>query len=60
MRLYGITTSDVETVAAIPVQMQRDESGNMRLSGLDGKGRAIIVVLASDDATFVITTFPDD
>jgi hypothetical protein len=60
MRLYGIATSDVEAVAAFPVRMKRDGSGNARLSGRDRKGRAIIVVLALDDANFVITVFPDD
>ena len=60
MRLYGITASDVEAAAAIPTRVERDESGNSRLSGLDGKGRAIIVVVALDNANFVITTFPDD
>jgi hypothetical protein len=60
MRLYGITITDVESVAASPDQVARDAFGNSRRSGLDTSGRAIIVVVAHDTPNFVITTFPDD
>jgi hypothetical protein len=60
MRLYGITIADVESVAMNSDQEGRDERGNSRRSGLDSRGRAIIVVVAHDDSNFVITTFPDD
>jgi Domain of unknown function (DUF4258) len=60
MRLYGILSSDVESVVANPARTSRDEHGNPRLTGLDVSGRAIIVIVAGDDSNFVITTFPDD
>lgn len=60
MRLYGIRTHDVASVVWSPITASLDERGNTRLAGLDRDGRAIIVVLASDDPHFVITTFPDD
>jgi hypothetical protein len=39
---------------------EADERGNSRVSGLDTRGHAIIVVVAGDDRDYVITTFPDD
>ncbi len=60
MRLYGIRPGDIEAVAVSPMRAQFDQSGNRRLMGLGMDRRAIIVVLASDDPSFVITTFPDD
>jgi hypothetical protein len=60
MRLYGIRPADVEAVVASPAATRFDRSGNWRLAGLGRDRRAIIVVLASDDSSFVITTFPDD
>lgn len=60
MRLYDITPSDVESAVMWPIQRDVDERGNPLLTGLDGSGRAIIVVVAGDDPDFVITTFPDD
>jgi hypothetical protein len=60
MRLYGIRPADIEAVVASPVETQFDQSGNWRLTGLDVERRAIIVVLAGDEPSFVITTFPDD
>jgi hypothetical protein len=60
MRLYGIRPGDVEAVIARPKHTQFDQSGNWRLTGLGMERRAIIVVLASDEPSFVITTFPDD
>jgi hypothetical protein len=60
MRLYGIQPGDVEAVAAHPTKGGRDERDNLRLVGFDGRGRAIIVVVANDDSNFVITTYPDD
>jgi len=60
MRLYGISRRDVEVAMAAPLLRDCDERGNSRLTGLDSRGRAIIVVIADDDPDFVITTFPDD
>jgi hypothetical protein len=60
MRLYGIRRGDVEGVVASPIGTQLDQSGNRRVTGLGMDRRAIIVVLASDEPGFVITTFPDD
>jgi hypothetical protein len=60
MRLYRIRSSDVVGVVTDPVKEGRDEHGNPRFAGLDVDGRAIIVVIASDDPNLVITTFPDD
>lgn len=60
MRLYGIRPGDVEAVTASPLRTQFDQSGNWRLTGLGMDCRAIIIVLASDEPSFVITTFPDD
>jgi hypothetical protein len=61
MRLYGISRVSVEAIARRPLKVESDERGNQRLSGLlDDGGHAIIVVLAGDDPSFVITTFPDD
>jgi hypothetical protein len=60
MRLYGIRRGDIEAVVANPLGTQFDHSGNWRLNGLGMDRRAIIVVLASDEPGFVITTFPDD
>jgi hypothetical protein len=60
MRLYKILPADVEAVVASPRQTDTDDHGNPRLSGLDGYGRGIIVIVADDDPGFVITTFPDD
>lgn len=60
MRLYGIRPDDIEAVVASPANTQFDQSGNWRLTGLANDRRAIIVVLASDEPSFVITTFPND
>jgi hypothetical protein len=60
MRLYKTLFSDVELAVAYPIRREEDENGNLRLTGLGGGNRAIIVVLAEDDPDFVITTFPDD
>jgi hypothetical protein len=60
MRLYEITPAEVTAVLAAPVATGQDARGNRRLTGPDAKGRAIIVVVADDDPSFVITTFPDD
>lgn len=60
MRLYGIQAGDADGVTARPIAIAVEEKGNFRLTGLDRNGRAIIVVIASDDPGFVITTFPDD
>lgn len=60
MKLYGISRGDVEAVVAAPLVREWDERGNRRLTGLELRGRAIIVVIADDDPDFVITTFPDD
>jgi len=60
MRLYATPPADVELAVATPTLEEMDKQGNLRLTGLDGGGRAIIVVLAGDDPNFVITTFPGD
>jgi hypothetical protein len=60
MRLYGILFAEVEMVATHPSREEKDERGNLRLTGFGRGSRAIIVVLAKDDPDFVITTFPDD
>jgi hypothetical protein len=60
MRFHEILRTDVEAVVAQPAQIGVDRYGNPRLSGFDHSHRAIIVVVASDDLDFVITTFPDD
>lgn len=59
MRLYNISTADIDTALAVSVVEGSDERGNPRLTGIDRGGRAIIVVIADDDPDFVITTFPD-
>jgi hypothetical protein len=60
MRLHGILRTDVEAVVAHPAKVGVDEHRNPRLGGFDSSGRAIIVVIATDDPDFVITTFLDD
>jgi hypothetical protein len=60
MRLYDILPGDVELAVTRTLQRVIDDRGNLRLTGLDSDGRAIIVVVADDDPDFVITTFPDD
>jgi hypothetical protein len=60
MRLYGISPGDVDSVIVRPTTKDLDEQGNLRLTGVDRNGRAIIVLIAEDDPDFVITTFPDD
>jgi hypothetical protein len=60
MRLYGISSVDAERTVERPTDVAMDKRGNTRLTGLDRIGRAIIVVVASDDPDFVITTFPED
>jgi hypothetical protein len=59
MRLYQVQSSGIESTMARPIQKVVDDDGNSRLTGLDGGGRAIIVVIAADDPAFVITTFPE-
>jgi hypothetical protein len=59
MRLYGISPFDVASAVAHPIRRGEDERGNSRLLGPACEGRAIIVVVARDDAEFVITTFPE-
>ena len=60
MRLYGIRPDDVAMAVSHPTEVHLDEGGNSRLTGFDGAGGAIIVVVARDDSDFVITTYPDD
>jgi len=60
MRLYDISRGDVGAATSRPVRRSIDEHGNPQLTGMDCKGRAIIVIIAADDPEFVITTFPDD
>ena len=58
MRLYGITVEEVEAVIAAPAVRGVDELGNARLIAEAGGGRRILVVVAGDDPSFVITVFP--
>jgi hypothetical protein len=58
MRLYGISFEDVEAVIAAPAAREVDERGNARLIAETGDGRRILVVVAGDDPSFVITVFP--
>ena len=51
---------DAERTMARPTETGTDKRGNLRLTGLDHNGRAIIVVVANDNPDFVITTFPED
>lgn len=51
---------DIAAAISRPTLEDTDKGGNHRLTGSDHNGRAIIVVLASDDLDFGITTFPDD
>jgi uncharacterized SAM-dependent methyltransferase len=60
MRLYGISSADVAAAILQASVKGTEERGNVRLTGTDLGGRAIIVVIADDDPNFVITTFPDD
>lgn len=60
MRLYGIQPTDVEFAVASPSRIGSDDKCNPCLAGLGVDGRAIIVIVASDDPDFVITAFPDD
>jgi Domain of unknown function (DUF4258) len=57
MRLYGISSQDVEEAVANPTGHTVDERGNARLAGEAGDGRPILVVVAGDDLDFVITVF---
>jgi hypothetical protein len=45
-------------VIAAPAVRERDERGNARLIAEVGGGRRILVVVAGDDPSFVITVFP--
>lgn len=58
MRLYGISIQDVGAVIASPAARELDERGNVRLIAELGGGRRILVVVAGDDPSFVITAFP--
>lgn len=60
MRLYGITSADIDSALSHVLVEEKDERGNTRLTGVDPIGRAIIVVVAGDEPGYVITTFPDD
>ena len=58
MRLYGISIEDVQAAIAAPAVREVDERGNARLLAEVGAGRRILVVVAGDDPSFVITVFP--
>jgi hypothetical protein len=60
MRLYGISRADLEVAMSRPISTDIDKKDNPRLTGVDSRGRAIIVVIAGNDQDFVITTFPAD
>lgn len=57
MRLYRISSEDVEATVTSPAGRELDERGNARLSGETSDGRPILVVVARDDPDFVITAF---
>jgi hypothetical protein len=57
MRLYGISSDDVEATLAGPARRGVDERGNERLVGEAADGRPILVVVARNDPDFVITVF---
>jgi len=57
MRLYGISSQDVEATVTSPISRELDARGNARLRGEAGDGRPILVVVAGDDPDFVITVF---
>ena len=57
MRLYGISSEEVQAVVAAPTAREVDERGNARLIAEAGDGRRILVVVAGDDPSFVITVF---
>ncbi len=48
----------VEAAIAAPAAREVDERGNARLIAETGDGRRILVVVAGDDPSFVITVFP--
>lgn len=57
MRLYRIDPEDVEATMTNPAGRGLDGRGNARLIGETADGRPILVVIAGDDADFVITVF---
>lgn len=57
MRLYRISSKDVESMVGNPTKRDLDDKGNARLSGETGDGRPILVVVAEDDPNFVVTVF---
>lgn len=56
MRLYGLTEADVEAVVAAPDERDVDGRGNPRLTR-DVSGRIVVVALAGDDPTLVMTAY---
>ncbi|MGH2956132.1 MAG: DUF4258 domain-containing protein [Solirubrobacterales bacterium] len=56
MRLYSISRAEVEAVVDSPLTSSSDRRGNPRLTG-PANDRIIVVVLARDDPSLVITTF---
>jgi len=57
MRLYRISTQEVEATVTNPTGRNLDDRGNARLTGETGDGRPILVAVAGDDPDFVITVF---
>lgn len=57
MRLYRISSQDVDVTVTSPTSRELDDRGNARLSGETSDGRPILVVVARDDPDFVITVF---
>jgi hypothetical protein len=57
MRLYRISTEDIEATVTHPAGRAADERGNARLIGETGDGPPILVVVAKDDPSFIITVF---
>lgn len=57
MRLYRIRETDIVATIDAPRSSEHDVRGNLRLAGETADGRPILVVVAADDPSFVITTF---
>lgn len=57
MRLYRIDEHDLEGTVRDPLARQKDERGDLRLTGQTHDGRPILVIVAGDDPNLVTTAF---
>jgi hypothetical protein len=57
MRQYGVAPADIRAILANPTATRHDRRGNPKVAGSAG-GRSVIVVLAADDPSLVITVYP--